>query len=244
MSEVNWFESWFDSKYYHILYKNRDYTEAERFIANLNEVLSIPKNSQILDLACGKGRHSIYLNKLGYTVTGADLSLQSIEFASQFKNESLDFLVHDMRETLPNREFDYIFNLFTSFGYFDDDAEDQKVIDAVASNLKIGGTLVLDYMNPKYVIDNLVEDEIVFTKEVGFDIYRRVREKFIEKRILFHVNDVRHEYIEKVKILTKENFVAFFEKAGLQLKSIRGNYALDAFDENISERMIFIVEKL
>ena len=96
----NWFDSWFDTKYYHILYKNRDYSEAENFITNLTTDLEINTNKSILDLACGKGRHSIFLNKLGYTTTGVDLSKASIEHASQFTNNTLDFFVHDMREQI------------------------------------------------------------------------------------------------------------------------------------------------
>ena len=59
---MSWFESWFDSKYYHILYQNRDDNEAKYFIDNLLDAFHFKKGARLLDLACGKGRHSIYLN--------------------------------------------------------------------------------------------------------------------------------------------------------------------------------------
>ena len=60
---MEWFKNWFNSPYYHILYKERDSYEAEYFIDNLIIYLKIAENSKIIDIACGKGRHSIYLEQ-------------------------------------------------------------------------------------------------------------------------------------------------------------------------------------
>ena len=79
-----WFESWFDSPYYHILYKDRDMKEAEEFIDHLMDRLHLPSGSKILDMGCGKGRHSVYLNRKGYNITGIDLSKENIAYCKQF----------------------------------------------------------------------------------------------------------------------------------------------------------------
>ena len=89
--------------------------------------LNLPQDAQILDLACGKGRHSIYLNSLGFEVTGVDISANSIKIANESANDKLHFHVHDMRENLPNK-YDAIFNLFTSFGYFDNEEDNIKTL--------------------------------------------------------------------------------------------------------------------
>ena len=92
---MDWFSDWFDSKYYHILYTDRDNAEAEHFISNILDFLNPKKEQHILDLACGKGRHSKLLNDLGYRVTGVDLSENSITFQVQTKlarNELLSLL--------------------------------------------------------------------------------------------------------------------------------------------------------
>ena len=65
MKKQEWFESWFDTSYYHTLYSKRDENEAKEFIVNLVEFLKIDPKSKVLDLACGKGRHSLTLNELG-----------------------------------------------------------------------------------------------------------------------------------------------------------------------------------
>ena len=122
-----WYTSWFNSPYYHILYKDRDYTEAGRFMDKLTADLQLEKGSKILDLACGKGRHSIYLSELGYDVTGADLSPKNIEAAKKYERPGLRFVIHDM--CLPFLEkFDAIFNLFTSFGYFESPNDNLRAI--------------------------------------------------------------------------------------------------------------------
>src|SRR5690606_34846729 len=99
------------------LYQNRDEEEAAIFIEKLIAVTELKKGAKILDLACGKGRHSIQLNKLGFNVIGIDLSVNSIARAKKYENETLRFAVQDMREAIAGEKFDAIFNLFTSFGY-------------------------------------------------------------------------------------------------------------------------------
>ena len=130
-----WFTSWFDTPFYHILYKDRNDTEAHAFMDTLTDYLNIPEGGTILDLACGKGRHALYLNKIGYDVTGVDLSENSINFAKQFENHRLKFEVHNMCKPY-HKQFDAVFNLFTSFGYFDDDADNLKTIKAIKAELK------------------------------------------------------------------------------------------------------------
>ena len=131
---TQWFASWFDSPYYHILYKDRGYDEAQLFMDNLTQYLNLPEQATIMDLACGKGRHSVYLNTLGYNVTWLDLSENSINYAKQFENDSLNFNVHDM--SLPyTSQFDAVLNLFTSFGYFEQESDNLETIKAIKSNL-------------------------------------------------------------------------------------------------------------
>src|SRR5690606_25453183 len=121
--------------------------------------LSLPKEDLIVDLACGKGRHSITLNKLGFNVLGVDLSANSIKEASNFQNDRLHFLVHDMRMTIPEVKAQAIFNLFTSFGYFDSMEENEKVLRAVHSNLKDNGILVIDFLNAVKTVNELILNE-------------------------------------------------------------------------------------
>ena len=179
-----WFTSWFNTPFYHILYKDRDDKEAQAFMENLVSYLNIPENGTILDLACGKGRHSIYLNSIGYNVTGVDLSEESIEFAKQFENETLHFDVHDMSKPY-NKQFDAVINLFTSFGYFENEDDNLNTIKAIKSNLKESGVGVIDFMNVNYVINNLVEENSKTIEGILFHQKRYVEKGYIVKKITF-----------------------------------------------------------
>lgn len=235
----NWYASWFDTKYYHILYKDRDYTEAQHFMDNLTQYLNLPDKAKILDLACGKGRHSIYLNSLGYEVTGADLSENSIKEASTFANESLHFKVHDMRETCEEK-YDAIFNLFTSFGYFESDDDNLTTLKAIHNSLNENGFACIDFMNVDYVIENLVPEEVKTVEGIDFHIKRYVKDNHIFKEIDFEAEGEKHHYTEKVQALRLENFEQMMEEAGIYLLDTFGNYKLQKFFKNQSERLIMI----
>jgi len=234
-----WYASWFDTPYYHILYKDRDYTEAQTFMDNLTNYLNIPEHGKILDLACGKGRHSVYLNSLGYNVTGADLSEQSITYAKQFENEMLNFKVHDMSKPYPET-FDAVFNLFTSFGYFEDENCNLETIKSIKLELNEFGFGVIDFMNTNYIIDNLIDEDIKTVEGIDFHQKRSVKDGYIIKDISFEADGEHFEFQERVKAFTLQDFETLFEKAGVYLLDVFGDYKLHKYHAKTSERMIMI----
>ena len=236
-----WFESWFDSPYYHLLYQHRDESEAKFFLDNLLNEIQLPEKASILDLACGKGRHSIYLHSKGYTVTGADLSPESIHAANLHATNGLNFIVQDMREPINSKLFDAVFNLFTSFGYFDAESENLKVLEAVKQNLVPGkGVFVLDFMNAAKAIKNLVLSESKELQGIRFDIRRYVENRKIIKEIRFSDQGKDYFFTEMVNAFLLKDFEQMFHHCGLSIDKIFGNYALDAFDEESSDRLILI----
>lgn len=237
----NWYSSWFNTNYYHILYGNRDFEEAQLFMNNLVKYLKLQKEASILDLGCGKGRHAIHLNRSGYTVTGIDLSANNIEVAQQYANQNLAFIRHDMRVAL-KQNFDAVFNLFTSFGYFENEEDNFATIKAIKQELKPGGFGVIDFMNAKLSIKNLVPEEIKTIGGIDFHISRKVEEGFIIKNINFQDEGEKFSYVEKVKALTLEDFKTYFKTAGLDLINVFGDYKLHPFEEDKSERLILIFQ--
>lgn len=234
-----WYASWFDTPYYHTLYKDRDYTEAQAFMDNLTNYLNLPESGKILDLACGKGRHSIYLNTLGFDVTGIDLSEQSILHAKKFENESLKFEVHDMTKPYPET-FDAVFNLFTSFGYFETEECDLHTIKSIKEELNLFGFGVIDFMNSEYVIDNLVPEDTKSVDGIDFLLQRRVENGYIIKDISFTADGENFKFQERVKAFTLKDFETLFDKAGVHLLDVFGNYKLQRYDSKTSPRMIMI----
>lgn len=235
----NWYSSWFDTPYYHILYKDRNYREAQIFMDNLTHYLNLPEKAKVLDLACGKGRHSIYLNQLGYDVLGADLSENSIAEASKNSNETLHFKVHDMREPF-DEKFDAIFNLFTSFGYFESDDDNLTTLKAIKESLSEYGFAVIDFMNVNQVIETLVPEEVKTVDGIDFHIKRYVEDGHIFKEIDFEDQGKKYHFTEKVKALTLKDFQDLMDEAGIFLLDIFGDYKLKKFHKTESERLIMI----
>ena len=235
----NLYESWFDTPFYHILYKNRDYKEAEMFTSELMTFLNLPIESKILDLACGKGRHSIFLNKMGYNVTGVDNSSKNIVNAKKYENNKLNFTIHDMRDPLIDK-FDLIVNLFTSFGYFDDFEDNLKTLKSIKLNLKINGIAVIDFLNINYVKNNLVHQNTEEIDGIEFNLKSYLKDGFLVKEINFKHDLEEYNFEEKVRSLNINEFKTMFKQTQLEILHIFGDYNLNEFDINNSKRLIFI----
>jgi len=235
-----WYQSWFDTPFYHQLYSHRDKTEAERFMTNLMRFLDLPKTSEILDLPCGKGRHSVFLNRLGYNVYGADLSVQSINAAKEFENEKLSFFIHDMKEALPEK-YDAVLNLFTSFGYFDEE-ENIEVLKNFVDALNPSGVIVIDFLNINRIQNTLVANEVVKREHIDFKISRSIEDQNLIKKISFDTNGRSYEFEERVKCIDLEKFREMGALAGLKIKHTFGDYDLNPYHKEDSDRLIIIFE--
>lgn len=238
-----WFQYWFNSPYYHILYQQRDDAEAEFFIDNLTKFLIPIKEAKILDIACGKGRHSIYLNKNGFDVTGIDLSTQSIKYAKQFENEKLHFFEHDMRKLFYINYFDIALNLFTSFGYFETENDHVNALKSFRKSLNDNGILVIDYFNTEKIINNLNTQETKEINNITFNIDKKIIDGKIIKQINFEDKGHIYNFQEEVKAYSLTDFERMLTKAGLTIQNIFGNYKLEAFDQAQSDRLILICKK-
>jgi SAM-dependent methyltransferase len=231
---------WFDSDYYHVLYKHRDYNEARNFINNIVEYLDLKKGSKILDLACGIGRHSIYLDKIGFKVVGTDKSPNNIKKAKASKNQDISFLQMEMIDDT-NHKYDVIFNLFTSFGYVNHDYN-LKTIKNIERQLKNDGTVIVDFMNTLFVKNNLVIEETKVIDDLSFKIKRRSDGKHIYKEIKF--NDKKDYFFqEKVMDLSLKDFEDYLKRYNLKIIKTFGDYNLNEFDIENSERLIMVIKK-
>lgn len=245
-NNISWFENWFNSPFYHILYKNRDYTEAQIFMSNLAEYLKIPSKAKILDAACGKGRHAAFLSSNGFELTGFDLAPESIKEAQKLYGDlpNLHFFVHDIRNPFRLAYFDYVFNLFTSFGYFETDEENIQTIQSLAENLHSEGLLVIDFFNADKITKILPLSEQKNIDNIEFRIQKTFQNRFIIKDISFDVESESYFFQERVMAITEEDFKNYFRLAGLEIQVCFGSYALEPFDASTSERMIWVLKKV
>jgi SAM-dependent methyltransferase len=235
---MTWYSQWFDSPYYPILYSNRDHKEAGYFLDNLISFIKPEKKAKILDVGCGRGRHSIHLNKMGYDVTGVDLSVKSIDQCKQHENEELHFHVHDMRNLLTTNYFDISLNLFTSFGYFEKDHDNDRVIINTYKALRPGGHFILDFLNTRKTIETLINKESKTVKDINFQIRREFTGGMIVKSIEFKDKGHHHRFSERIHAYSPEQLLELVSNSGLSIENVFGDYNLNTFDINSSPRFI------
>lgn len=244
MKSEDWFSKWFDSPYYHILYQHHDIQDAKRLIDHLISYFKIRSTDRILDLACGKGRHSVYLNQKGYNVVGIDLSAQNIQHASLLANDQLLFLKHDMRYPLFINTFNYVFNLFTSFGYFEKEEENIQVLQSAHQALRENGKLVIDFFNPLKISKNVIAQEKKILQGIEFLITKKIEQSFIIKTIDVTDGMQNYHFSEKVQLITQADFENYLKQSSFKLLEFMGYYALEPYHPETSDRLIVIAEKI
>lgn len=239
-----WFEDWFDSPYYHLLYQQRNQVEAEGFMNHLLNYLHPSTSSSILDLACGKGRHSIYLNNQGFEVTGMDLSESSIRYARQFENDKLSFYKHDMRRPFHINYFDYVFNFFTSFGYFKTEREHVTSLRNISNSLTLRGIFMIDFFNSHWIRKIIRPFDEKTIEGIHFRLQKKIEDNIIVKKIEFEAEGKSFFFEEKVHLFTLLDFKRLFQLSGLEIMDCFGDYHLQSYEEDSSQRLIIFAKKV
>ncbi|RPG80602.1 MAG: class I SAM-dependent methyltransferase [Crocinitomicaceae bacterium TMED135] len=238
-----WFVSWFDSKYYHILYSDRTDYEAHNFIYQLKNHLSLDSKEKVLDLGCGRGRHSKTLSEFFKTLDGIDISKENIDFATSNKSKNQNFYLSDMRNFKMSNSYGYIFNLFTSFGYFDELSDNVKVLENCNHHLKKNGLLIIDFLNAKKIkktIKNI--QEIKTISNIIFEIDKYILNNYIFKKIKIIDGDSVLNFVEKVQLFELDDFIKMLEKTGFTEISAFGDYKMNPYRSN-SNRLILCAKK-
>jgi SAM-dependent methyltransferase len=248
-SGTEWFETWFDTPLYEMLYAARDYGEAAKLSRLISTHFPVNSYPDVLDAACGRGRHAFNLAELGYSVDGADLSAIAISRAGKLaenhpKKHSLHFFEHDMRQPLP-KSYSLVVNLFTSFGYFDEDDSNLLFLQNIAGAVRPGGGLVIDFLNPAYVRKNLVPDETLVTGNYNTRITRYVDADTVCKKMVFTSlsTGIKQEFTERVKLYGPRWFEKAFYKLNLELRQVFGDYDGSPFDSKTSPRQLMMLDR-
>lgn len=240
---MTWFERWFNSPYYHLLYHHRNEKDAGIFLDHLTGHLRLPSGAKVLDLGCGRGRHSMYLKQKGFTVTGMDISEENIRYCRAFENDGLSFYVHDMRKRFAVNEYDLVLNLFTSFGFFESDADNRKALSNACRALKTGGKLVIDYLNTPQLEKNLQPSANIEVEGITFEVSRRLKEGYFCKDIRFSDRGRVYQFTEKVEALRLADFKRYLLPCGMKIEMVAGDYQLNPYEEASSPRLILIATK-
>ena len=236
----DWYRHWFGDEYLK-MYPHRDGKDAEQLISLIDRHVSLA-GQNILDLACGPGRHANRLHQRGAHVTGLDLSETLLRLANGGENrEAADYVRADML-AMPfgGEKFDGVTNLFTSFGYFPNDEMHRNVINSVGQLLKPGGWFVIDFLHDRQVRDNIVPE---VEQELGgrqVQITKELTEggKYVEKRMRVEGK----EHLERVRLFSPEELASMITGAGMAIEHQYGDYSGNPIVAQ-SPRAIFIARK-
>ena len=245
-TDPEWFRPWFNTEAYHRLYGHRSEEEADRLVQALLNQEGLTPKGRVLDAGCGAGRHARAFFHRGWDVHAFDLSEASIAAAVNHPqvpaNDKLQFKVHDLRDLDDQPEwhgaFDLVANFFTSLGYFDEPKAMERIVGHFAAFLKPGGHLLVDYLNPEAVAQQLVPQERLTKEGTTFDIHRRIHQGWIEKSIQYTWNGELCHHVERVQALTKSAFQSALSDAGLEVSHVWGDYALSGWTPDSPRTMI------
>ena len=243
---MEWFERWFGEEYL-LVYEHRNIKEAEHEVHAIKKFLALKENDLILDLCCGPGRHDSFFGRMGYRIYGIDFSMPMLKIASEaipMDKKYPRYIRGDVR-MLPfgNEVFDVVLNLFTSFGYFDDD-DNFDLIRSISRILKPGGHFLIDYLNPEKVMSEFVEKtikekegiKIIEERRLDHDTHR------VEKTILLNWDNNSQTFHESVRLYKLEEMLSMIESAGLETKNVFGSMDGKPHGKS-SERMIVLGSK-
>jgi len=222
-----WYDGWFGSDAYDLVYDHRDETEAEQLVDLVEREIDPDPEAHIVDVGCGRGRHARIFARRGYRVTGVDLSEEAIaEARARTGADDLDvtFLQGDMRDPLCDGCADGVVNLFTTFGYFDTDAENQQALAAMAQALRPGGWFFQDFLNAPHVAETLVPSTTRTVEGVEIHQRRWIEDDRINKEITLTHNGTTDTYHESVRLYTPDELRALYAAVGLEVVGAFGGY--------------------
>jgi SAM-dependent methyltransferase len=232
---------WFETAYYDLLYKNRDENEAAVLIHRLFKLLPPSKDSIFLDVACGNGRHAAIMKQYG-KVIGFDLCNEKINIANQRNLSDATFFCHDMLVPLDITKVDFAFNLFTSFGYFNDPKDDHKSLSNISQSMKNEAYFIQDYINIDYIKANIITQENFTEEGIQFVISRKIENNFVKKFIQVEEKGNVYNFEEQVRIYDQDSLKDLHIANGLIPEFQFGDYNLSDFNIH-SPRLIIISKK-
>lgn len=243
---MDWTKKYFDELYLKFFLE----TQKDEITQKQVDLISkfIKNGGYILDAGCGIGRHSIALAKCGFSVLGIDSSALYVEKAkeqaSRIKTTNVEFKVLDMRQIQIQNQFDAVINIWSSFGYFDDETN-ARIIKNFHSSLKKDGVLILDVENRDYILKHFIY-ETFSEKENIFILERR---KFnpltsvISTHRYFLIQGEKREVIRHLRLYTATELINLLTENGFKIINIFGNYDKVKFNID-AQRIITIAQKI
>jgi len=231
MSDTPWYKAYFGEDYLRIYAPVLPAERTEREVNGIVDLLALPQGRTILDLCCGHGRHTIPLAQKGYKVTGQDLSevfLHEAETEAQAQHVDIHWVHSDMRHIPFESDFDAAINIFTAFGYLENQDEDQKVLQQVSKALKPGGLFLLETLHReglmRHYVPHLIShypEGLIVLEERRFDLLTSHNKVQVT---MLYPDGQRKEYSHSLRVYTLTELAQMLETAGLRVQAYYGTW--------------------
>ena len=248
--DSNWFGQVFNEDYFRTLPQNL-HQQTLREVDFVVDRLGVEPGGRVLDLCCGFGRHTMLMAKRGFDMVGLDLSLTLLQKAlaeAQRRGLSIKFVHGDMRKLSFQSVFDGIFNVQTSFGYFNDQTN-FRVLQGILRALKPGGRFLIETINRDFVCEDLPMriwwegTECLILEEVDYDF--KVGVLKVKRSFVFE--DTSRDPWEQnisIRLYAPHELRQLLTRAGFDFVELSGDYALPgAFFGGTSRRSIIVAER-
>ena len=250
MTDTSWYKTYFGEDYLHHIEPVLTPERTQREVDGIVNLLTLPQGSSILDLCCGHGRHAIPLAQRGYRMTGQDLSevfLREAEKEALAKGVHVDWLHSDMRNIPFENEFDAVINMFTAFGYFENQDEDQKVLQQVSKALKPGGLFLLETLHREGLMRQYAPQMISYYPEGLIELEERSFDLLTSRNevqiTMLYPDGQRKEYGFSHRLYTLTELAQMLTMAGLQVKAYSGAWDGSALTMD-NFRLILLSQKV
>ena len=231
----------FWTEFYDFLFSEQRYAQAEELL-DTSPLLSFPAGARVLDLCCGPGVFTVPLADRGCDVTGVDLSPAMLERARKRSADTgaqVRYVQADAREYEAPGAFDVVLNMFTSFGYFEDPADNARVLRTMHSCLAPGGTLVLDLAGKELLARRVTPpkvvqrgDDLMVQTDIVLDDWARLRSDWVL---------VRGDQVTRTTLVwfvySAVELRRMVEEAGFGRVEVFGGFDGRPYDEN-AERLV------
>ena len=229
------------------LFNKERLESAGQEVEQIVSLLKLQQGASVCDLCCGPGRHSLELSRLGYSVTGVDRTGLYIERAREKADErGLDvrFVQEDMKRFCEPDSFDAVMNVFTSFGYFEDETDDKRVIENVYKSLKENGKFVIDIIG-KEVLARIFQEKR-WREEDGVIVLEEAKIKedwsSIESRWIIIKDDRQDEFIFTLRLYSATELSELLKSCGFRRIEIYGSLSGLPYDQS-AKRLVLVAYK-
>ncbi|MCB0279391.1 MAG: class I SAM-dependent methyltransferase [Calditrichaeota bacterium] len=238
-----WFECWFNEDYEQI-YSHRDNREAKQIISLFEKTVQPLTHSTVLDLCCGLGRVSHLLGEHALKVHAIDLSEYFISRCNEENDlDNVTYEVLDIRNIYWVNEFDVIFHIFTSFGYFETLEENLAVFDRIYKAMKHGAYYFFDFLNEVELRSNLDKRSVIRRDDCSVQVTRLIENNRVIKDIIISKQSEQNSYQESVQLISKDSFDSYFKQLGFKTIAVFGDYKGNPFKLEKSKRLIYLLQK-